>query len=967
MKTYVRIVTLAPVYLAASLFAQTKPVKHPDVSMGRPKVYSYKRAFPLLDGRFQDRAAITVSALILNPVAANATRLDAIQTGIAAGVQFSPMAGAINSAATQNYTTQMNFQQNLLGQQQSLFGQLQTQQQTQALDQAAVDQLSPTDQKDPTNPKVVALNVVNNQITATNAQLASVKAQQAAVTAPTYVSPGTAPTPTALGTLPSLTPATIPTAGPNYPPSKQLEYQVGTIDDRLMAVLGAMTQPDSLTGKTFYLVEFDPSVIYSPGNKLQLHTDYQVSCDGAKDSASVVELYPRASSVNIADSKYRDSKISLTALLSLFSTSVSASYNREHLRQTSALAESSFVTGYGVGRDTFGWTFGKVFGADTVSPGVKTTYALVAVKGECEKLTVQQTAINWAKEGKHKWPDLSDKEKEFAKWDYAGTELGVTPVGAATQPSMRVVKMAYGPVAYDATKASSAKPDVVVSLEFAQDLDYELTLTANGSLVKRARDTFARATTANNSNTGLLEATALDPMTWIATGSRSLLLKLDPAQASLGFPQIMFSSPSATTALSDALPVVKLTKAEWIAANPGQTWPLVDIKVLGRTLDCGYTNGSCDLGNLPAPSYTAGTFRPLLVARHLSPAGDDTFYLTVNSVQTQVDSTGANTQFITNDGTPTWSSAARVAVVDDVLNKMYPLTCTTSDVPRLTCTFPRSRLGEKVPGADTPIQLAVADSQFTGGATIAFKDQVCAGGTCRAPLLWSFDAPIALDKTGWSLSMKVLGIDAASDVELASLSQPKGVVSCPAGAVAPVKCTVVFKIVPTDLRNLQDLMSVTVAGYPGVSLTIGPIARSVAPYVASIDIDSANVTLNGINLLFDQLQVGIGGKPFAVTGCDLMQNHRSYCSIPVAAFGKQAGTLYYKYGGDPVQPLNQTTAGVLKLASFTPPAAAPSTPVVAGGPAVPAAGAPASPVKTVVPDTKALVFEKDLRKTFAFQ
>jgi hypothetical protein len=902
-------------------------ISRPSVTVGRPKVYTYQRVFPLLDGRFQDTAAITVNQLNLTPDSASAYLLDAIQIGIAASVAFNPVTGALNSAATQNYTTAMNLQNNLLSQEQSLLTQLQTAQTAQNSAQAAVDALSPTDAKNPANPTVMASTAANNQVTNAKAQLATVTALQAAQTAPTYQSPGTPPTPTALGTLPTLTPPSANT-GPSLPPTKQLENQVEILGDRLMKVVGALTQPDDLYGKNLFLIEFNPSVQYSPKNNLVLRTGYTVTCNGA--ATTVVELYPRASSVNIADSKYRDSKLSLSFLLSLFSTGASASYNREHLKQTQALAESSFVTGYGVGDSTFGWVFGKVFGQDTVSSGVKTTYALVAGDDSCSKdsaLVVTQSALEWAKENNHDAPQKPPKgvKKTLANWTYPAATLG----GTNPNRTVHITKMAYSPVAYDPTKPTSTNSAVLVTIEFDRDLDYQLSLTADGTLVKRVRDTFGRATTSGGSG-GLLEASQLDPMTWIPTGNRSLLLKLDSSQIKLGFPQLLFSSPLSTTSLSDALAPI----------SPAPATPLtVDIKVLGRQLDCGLKSGSCEATLLPAPAYAAGIFKPILVARHISTGANastnpngDTLYVTVDLSQTTTTaSSTAGTQFVAGDSVPTWSGAARAAIVLQS-GKMFPLNCNTDDPKRLACTFPK-RDDSAVVAQSEGYSFAVSDSQYTNvGPLIGFKDAKCINSSgldlCRSPLLWSYDPPVPKMDHGapyWKISPKLLGLrcDSKVTLQLTNQSQLEGVLNCPIAAVeCPDKCTVDFTIHPVDLPNLEDIMTVLVNGEQHNPLRIGRVAFGVSPIVSKMDVTANAVTLSGLNLFFDQLQIGANGKPFpAVKNCALLANGRSICTFTKGEFGKSAGLVFFSYKGQSAAAVSSITADTtLTGLMYTPPA-----------------------------------------------
>jgi hypothetical protein len=154
---------------------------------------------------------------------------------------------------------------------------------------------------------------------------------------------------------------------------------------------------------------------------------------------------------------------------------------------TQALSPSSYVTGYGVGTSDFGWYFGSVLGDNKVSPGVRKTYVLVALNGEClqaNHLFVVQASLAWTK-----GLQSSPQGIEEASWSF--------PV---TEDTMQLKRMEYAPVAYRAptTLVPSAAQPVTVLMTFDKRVDQAIAISANGVNLYRVRDNFAPRHTAGH-------------------------------------------------------------------------------------------------------------------------------------------------------------------------------------------------------------------------------------------------------------------------------------------------------------------------------------------------------------------------------------------------------------------------------------------------------------------------------------
>ncbi len=157
--------------------------------------------------------------------------------------------------------------------------------------------------------------------------------------------------------------------------------------------------PDNLDQTaTVYLVSFDTGIF--PGkNKRKdqlLVTTYALTCTAGIGTPTVLDMFPRAAAVNITNVKYRDTSFGIGASLSFFGIGISASYNREHLKLSQLLGQSSYVTGHGVGQTEVGWLFGIALGDDVISSDTLKTFALVEVPQSCMAASVALKSANWS-------------------------------------------------------------------------------------------------------------------------------------------------------------------------------------------------------------------------------------------------------------------------------------------------------------------------------------------------------------------------------------------------------------------------------------------------------------------------------------------------------------------------------------------------------------------------------------------
>lgn len=142
-------IILAVVVLECLSFSFAEECDHPfqvpcDVTVG-VRVWDYSRIYPLLDGLFQDVAAIQVKQLQMDPSAANGTSLDPLQQVFRLQAGYSATLGIQNTLAAQQASAgsaSAILQAQLIGRQSQLIqSQLLAQSQI-GVAQSVVDELS---------------------------------------------------------------------------------------------------------------------------------------------------------------------------------------------------------------------------------------------------------------------------------------------------------------------------------------------------------------------------------------------------------------------------------------------------------------------------------------------------------------------------------------------------------------------------------------------------------------------------------------------------------------------------------------------------------------------------------------------------------------------------------------------------------------------------------------------------------
>jgi hypothetical protein len=864
-----------------------KPSSEPEVIIGS-EVWSYQRVFPLLDGLFQDVANTQVQSALLNPNSANGSQTDALQQAFQLQAGYSQLNGLTNSLYSQMASANSSFQSTLLQQQGSLLQQQISAQQQLGQAQDALTTAQANGDTTAVQKQQQAVTIAQNNLASLTAQMAYVKAQLAAPTySPTSASTQTTPSTTAFTGIPSsVVSAASGNATPSFPATKQMDNEIELLWERLSRLVGAMTRPDSLgISDGVYLVQFDTGIFPIDRKKQLLDIGYTVSCNkntGEADPTNapiVIDMFPRMAAVNITNTKYRDSAAGFGAVLAWMGFGVNLAYNREHLRVSQLLGQSSYITGYGIGQHSFGWKFGIPLGDDQISSDTKKTFVLVDVPSGCEvpKLALERAA--WSKPRNETAPTFDGNQfTNVAKENVKPKIPAVTEIN-------------FNRTSFDPTTVSSANPATVgLMISVDTNLDQQETLTVNGMIIKRARDTFGRGTTGSGSG-GLLEASSLVPNSWVPIGSKEILLSLDGSQFGEHFPTIGFSSPN----------------QQW-TLNGGINGSTV-IEVSGRTLQC-LGADTCATA-IPSLAYRKPVIRHIASARWIqSKRTDDKVSFTVNDVTASSPSSPASmtglpaVQEVSGATQQQWGSNAEVYRMDPATGSMTRLKCDpiNSSVSRLTCN-----LG---PGEDhstdyiyRSAQYEIIDPDHNGGPIEgwASTDDCSIEGNsglpmCGKPTEWGISNPVFIKTIGshggWLFDVVFVNVDSTWKASLNGISKSAIDLTCVAE-----RCSANYVIAAEDIAKFSDLVTLTLEPtHPDrhqVEIHIANLYTNMEPLVTSLSTDKTSWSGTNLTDVFSSIEVGKGGNKYPMT-C----SSNVACQVdPKKSYGKNDNGYLYLMSG----------------------------------------------------------------------
>jgi len=117
-----------------------------------------------------------------------------------------------------------------------------------------------------------------------------------------------------------------------------------------------------------------------------------------------LDVIPRQSALNINETYATANQKNFLGVLKLLSgIGLQVNYQRERQLYEQFLQQEIFASGFGKGRDEFGWTFGPQPGTKRVTPGLRTTYAVLAVPRFASALQIEVEGVAYPRK---KTPDF---------------------------------------------------------------------------------------------------------------------------------------------------------------------------------------------------------------------------------------------------------------------------------------------------------------------------------------------------------------------------------------------------------------------------------------------------------------------------------------------------------------------------------------------------------------------------------
>jgi hypothetical protein len=113
-----------------------------------------------------------------------------------------------------------------------------------------------------------------------------------------------------------------------------------------------------------------------------------------------LDIVPRQSALNVNSTYNTISQINFLGVLKFITgLGIKVDYQRQQELYEQYLQQEVFASGYGKGTDTFGWTFAPLPGTKRVAPGVRTTYAILAIPRKASALKLTVNAITYPRGG----------------------------------------------------------------------------------------------------------------------------------------------------------------------------------------------------------------------------------------------------------------------------------------------------------------------------------------------------------------------------------------------------------------------------------------------------------------------------------------------------------------------------------------------------------------------------------------
>src|SRR6266478_5574526 len=490
------------------------------ISVGQPKIWRYERVYPLLDGMLRDIEAALVQHLpLLDPNEANEAYLDFLRTLIGVQVDYNQGAGVKNQSELAK-AQQSAKQQQVDSEYLTTLRQERSDTEKRIL-AAEADQSAAQQKVSLTKPGSTEREDAQKELDRRTQVVADLQARKKQLD--TDIGQGSSSTPnfsdtisgdtakTQTSTLPQFL-DTVPEAVKNkiwekldkadLPASKQFENYVTLLNERLAKQLMVIADDASRSGYQLFMMQFDVGLYPSHLTKNRVaRIEFEMSSvSPAGKKPYAYTLIPGSSAYNIQQYIGRSQNFSAVGLFNLLSgLGIRGEYQRQRDQFRTGLVQAVYTSGFENGQASFGWYHGPAPFESYVTPGLRTTYALVAVPNCTSHLrfTVHK---GWQdKNGKL----ITDRHSQDKGYDVEVPGYDATncadPFDIGT-PSLRIAEIAYqtksaqlgretastdAPGPPNSSTQNANKSTNTIALVLKNPADANLTLTVGGKLLKR--------------------------------------------------------------------------------------------------------------------------------------------------------------------------------------------------------------------------------------------------------------------------------------------------------------------------------------------------------------------------------------------------------------------------------------------------------------------------------------------------
>jgi hypothetical protein len=255
------------------------------------------------------------------------------------------------------------------------------------------------------------------------------------------------------------------------------------------------------------------------------------------DSIRAIDIIPRQSALNVNDFHATVSQKNFLGVLKLLSGfGVKVDYQRQRELYEEFLQQEVFASGFGKGRQDFGWTFGPLPGTNRIAPGQRTTYAVLAVPRTASGISLEANAIAY-------------KRTKTPMDEFTGVAVGTGQLLAKDSfmiavPNEHTEGFDVRNVAYSPVQSGSSVTVVLDGEYFSPQVNVFVENTALTRVLNfgsgERKELAPEATSLNSKIKGFFEV----------VNSKELILTFDMGESFVGTPNITLVTPEKTSSIN---------------------------------------------------------------------------------------------------------------------------------------------------------------------------------------------------------------------------------------------------------------------------------------------------------------------------------------------------------------------------------------------------------------------------------